>query len=182
MDGRGLAVVLGLAAAGVAVAGATCGSTVLVRGRVKQRFRARLTRYWIADLTPGEFPIQDPSGTVLSWVSGDSLSRLLMEGTGELPDGRRVNYVDGKRWRLVPAGIWGYGVGGRKLVPFQSVAVDRALIPLDSLCYLIELRRWVRAVDVGDLIKGQHLDLFVGRAGAAKGNDALDYCTVEVYG
>jgi len=151
------------------------------RGRFRFRLtRVRLTRYNIAKLEPGDVPVMGPGGVVLGYTTPADYAKLRMQGTGEFPDGRRVNYLDGEAWRLLPAGSWGLGVGGRELSPFESIAVDPAVIPLDSTCYIPELKRWVRAVDVGDLIKGNHIDLFVGKSIAA-GADALDWCTVEVY-
>ena len=151
------------------------------RGRFRFKLTGvRLTRYNIAELEPGYVPVMGPGGVVLGYTTPAAYTNLRMEGTGEFPDGRRVNYLDGKTWRLLPSGSWGLGVGGRELTPFDSIAVDPKVIPLDSVCYLPELGRWVKAVDVGDLIKGKHIDLFVGKS-VATGADALDWCTVEVY-
>ena len=177
---RGLAL-LGLV--GVAATAGFVASAISAdhKGRFLKRLKVRLTRYWPATLREGPLPLMSRDNVPLAWVTADSLVDLRMEGTGVLPDGRRVNYLDGIHWQLVPAGVHGYGVGGRELVPFESIAVDPSVIPLDSLCYLVELRRWVKAVDVGDLIKGLHIDLFVPGAAAASGDDARDFCTVDVY-
>ena len=174
-----------LVVASAAAAAAAVGYVVVSgagRGKVQKRLRVRLTRYWPAVLGPGSIPLMSLDHVPLAWVSADSLAALRMEGTGILEDGRRVNYFDGEHWMLVPPGVHGYGAGGRELVYWESIAVDPAVIELDSVCHLVELRRWVRAVDVGSMIKGLHIDLFVPGAGVATGDDARDHCTVEVYG
>lgn len=125
----------------------------------------QLTHYWIKILRPGTRPVYDLSGRVLAYVDEGDYRDLLIEGTGQLPDGTRINWTDGKRWRVLPAGSEGLGVGGRKLMSMQSIAVDPKVIPYDSIVYIRELGSWHLAVDTGDAIRGCHIDYFVGLEG-----------------
>lgn len=175
----GIVALLGLLLGGVALAVQRSGG----RGKpTKILHNVRLTTYWVTHLDSGSIPLSDRNGIVLGFISEKSMKRLMMEGTGQLPDGRRVNYDNGKVWRLVPPGMWGYGVGSRALRPGESIAVDPAVIPLDSIVFLVDLGRWVKAVDTGDLIKGNHIDLFNGDEKAPVVWNLPDYVkTVEVY-
>jgi 3D (Asp-Asp-Asp) domain-containing protein len=74
--------------------------------------------------------------------------------------------------------LYGEGVGGN-LVPYRTIAVDRALIPIGSVVYIPEARGisvvlpsgdravhdgYFYAGDVGNAIKGNHIDIFLGIA------------------
>jgi 3D (Asp-Asp-Asp) domain-containing protein len=110
--------------------------------------------------------------------------QLALQGTGKLNDGRTLNV-----WGACSCGYspcfkvtetkWGTAGSGRGLQPFRTVAVDRNLIKLGSLLYVPQLEGktmpgrapWggfvhdgcVVADDTGGGIKGNQLDLFVGR-------------------
>jgi len=55
----------------------------------------------------------------------------------------------------------GYTFLGLKAVPGYTCAVDPKRIPLGSWVYIIELERWYRAVDTGNAIKGNIIDICV---------------------
>jgi 3D (Asp-Asp-Asp) domain-containing protein len=110
--------------------------------------------------------------------------QLALQGTGKLKDGRTLNV-----WGNCGCGYspcfkmtetkWGTAGTGRGLQPFRTVAVDRNRIKLGSLLYVPQLEGktmpgrapWggfvhdgcVVADDTGGGIKGNQLDLFVGR-------------------
>lgn len=119
-------------------------------------------------------------------VSREFASALALQGTGKLKDGRVLNIwgtcrCDHSPCFKVTAAQWGTGGTGRQLHPFRTVAVDPKMVKLGSLLHvpLLEGRLmpgrapWggfvhdgcVVADDVGGGIKGNQLDLFVGRRG-----------------
>lgn len=72
---------------------------------------------------------------------------------------------------------YGNGVGGHQLVPFRSIAVDPSQIAIGSLLYIPQARGtaitlpsgqqlvhdgYFYAVDVGNAIRGNHIDTFIG--------------------
>ena len=133
--------------------------------------RVKLTYYHIATTESGNVPIVSRSGVLLARVSEDSYKNMVMEGTGILPDGRLVNfsgesYTDPTygnlyKWILVKSAL---GVAGKTLVPFKSIAVDPNVFPIGSVIFVPELGQQFSADDVGSLIKGDHIDLFIGSA------------------
>jgi 3D (Asp-Asp-Asp) domain-containing protein len=136
-----------------------------------------------------------PSGRPLATVPRAFADRVCVEGTGVLRDGRVINIencssgfycagskatvcffpLDGARFP------WGMGSNGNPLEPLRSIAVDNAIIPYGTPLYVKEwdgvavpsvdgLGGFVhdghfRADDVGNGIRGLHLDFFVGTPG-----------------
>src|SRR5262249_3467791 len=119
-------------------------------------------------------------------VSKEFATQLAVQGTGKLHDGRVLNIWGACKCPHSPCfkvtGLpWGTAGSGRGLQPFRTVAVDPKTIKLGSLLYvpLLEGRRspggapWggyihdgcVVADDTGGNIRGNRLDLFVGRKG-----------------
>jgi 3D (Asp-Asp-Asp) domain-containing protein len=117
-------------------------------------------------------------------VTRDFASQLVLQGTGKLRDGRVLNIWGACSCERSPcfkvtASKWGTAGIGTPLQPFRTVAVDRTVVKLGSLLYvpLLEGRTmpgrtpWggfvhdgcVVADDTGGGIKGNQLDLFVGR-------------------
>ena len=125
--------------------------------------------------------------TVIAEVSRAFASQLSIQGTGKLRDGRMLNVSGHCSCEFSPcfhelvAQVWGTAGSGRPLQPFRTVAVDPKVIKLGSLLYvpLLEGRvmpgrpPWggfvhdgcVVADDTGGGIKGEQLDLFVGKKG-----------------
>lgn len=77
----------------------------------------------------------------------------------------------------VSKAAYGNGVGGHQLVPFRSIAVDPSHIAIGSLLYVPQARGstitlpsgqqlvhdgYFYAVDVGNAIRGNHIDTFIG--------------------
>jgi 3D (Asp-Asp-Asp) domain-containing protein len=146
-----------------------------------------LTYYWVTsevDFSGAlDTPLYDRSCAVLATVSSAFARALGVEGTGRLADGRVVN-VDGACTCASPtcyvevdaAHPFGYGVGGRALVPFRSIAVDKSVIAYGSHLYIPELDGvtmpsgpghtgfvhdgCVSADDTGGGIIGRHVDFF----------------------
>ena len=136
--------------------------------------------YVVAESDYAQAPIDnaivDIKGGVLARVSTAFKKAVDIEGTGKLIDGRVINFaarVNGEiRYRIV-ASDWGLGVGTCPLIPFHTIAVDPAFIPLGSLVQIDETvgmelpdgtrhnGLW-RAEDVGGAIKRDRIDLFVG--------------------
>ena len=119
-------------------------------------------------------------------VTREFSQQLKIQGTGRLRDGRVLNVsghcaCDNSPCFKVIQQQWGTGGSGRALHPFRTVAVDPKVIKLGSLLYvpLLEGRTmpgrapWggfvhdgcVVADDTGGGIKGEQLDLFVGKKG-----------------
>lgn len=143
------------------------------------------TFYWVSmERETGEAkntPVIGTRGEELARVSYSYYRDLVLEGTGRLLDGRTLNYAGAVtlpggstqyRFRECgPEAPYGYGAGGRSLVPFRSVAVDPKVIRLDSEVFIpaavgvklpdgsIHDGRF-RAVDVGGAIQGQRIDIF----------------------
>lgn len=142
----------------------------------------RPTFYWIALETETAeergTPVYGTRGEELTRVAYSYFRNLLLEGTGKLLDGRVLNYSGAvgaqHRFRECgPEAPFGYGAGGRTLMPFRSVAVDPRVIPLDSEVYLpaaVGARLpdgtvhdgIFRAVDVGGAIQNLKIDVFTG--------------------
>ncbi len=111
----------------------------------------------------------------LALVSVAFKKALLMEGTGELIDGRVINYA-GKKDNTARFAFtrhrYGRGVANCPLSPFRSIAVDPSLIALGSKVRIAETVGMVLpdgsihdgiwlAVDIGGAIVGDRVDLFI---------------------
>lgn len=144
--------------------------------------RFRVSYYWVAeeDARYQELErteaLRDPDGRVLARVSAAYRRALEMEGTGRIADGRVLNFAGriGGECRFVATPLpWGFGVCDAPLVPFESVAADPGRVAPGSLLYIEEFagfltpqggvqRGFFRADDVGSLIRGDRLDIFIG--------------------
>jgi 3D (Asp-Asp-Asp) domain-containing protein len=141
-----------------------------------------LTYYWVAAPREGDdasplVPLLDLEGQELARVHQAFAERIALEGTGRLADGRLVNVASDEVWpqvRFMFADTdWGLDARGEPLVPYRSVAVDPALVPLGTHLYAPALDGLrlpdgtthdgcLLAADVGTGIQGAHLDLFAG--------------------
>jgi 3D (Asp-Asp-Asp) domain-containing protein len=148
-----------------------------------------LTYYWVTSETDYSGTASErlltPGCALLATVTPEFARSLRLEGTGRLRDGRVVN-VSGACPCDTAACFaevdaehpWGIGVQDRPLVPYRSVAVDRAVVPYGTWLWVAELdgvavpgeAPWggfvhdgcVQAADTGGSIDGAHLDWFVG--------------------
>jgi 3D (Asp-Asp-Asp) domain-containing protein len=172
--------------------------------------RFQLTFYWVADEKDapgrGNALIYDSSCAVLGVTTLAFLRSLALEGTGALVDGRTLNF-DARcacGWVGVPCfrevdERWGFGVDGRRLRPFRSVASDPGVVPTGTVLYIPDLDGvevpgeppWggfvhdgcVVADDRGSAIGGAQLDFFVGQKDLYKILDKrLHRPVVWVYG
>lgn len=141
--------------------------------------------YWVAleerDEQPRTKQLLDVSGNVLATVSDRFYRAIRLEGTGRLIDGTVLNFAariqrpDGSveiRYRICgPEAPYGYGIDEIPLVPFRSVAVDPEVVPMGSLLFIPAAigailpdgavhDGYFHAVDVGDAIKNQRIDVF----------------------
>ncbi|HEY1813489.1 MAG TPA: 3D domain-containing protein [Kofleriaceae bacterium] len=132
-------------------------------------------------LKPNPFvEIYTPEGFFFARVPELFASRLRLEGSGMMEDGRLVNYSG-----ACPFGYgtcfeqidrrefpFGRGAGTRPLIPFKSVAVDPRVVPIGEPLYIPEFDGLVlpdgsihdgcvRADDTGGGIKRRKLDFFV---------------------
>jgi 3D (Asp-Asp-Asp) domain-containing protein len=114
-------------------------------------------------------------------VTAAFAKQLQLQGTAVLADGRMVNAAGGGTYAFVRIVSAPYGVGAfhrAPLEPFRSIAVSPKVIPLGSLVYIHEARGmplpmggsgvpefhdgYFRAIDVGSMINGTHIDIFSG--------------------
>jgi len=121
-----------------------------------------------------------PDGYFLGSFADKFAWNLRMEGSGLLLDGRVLNYAGrcpfGYGTCFVQMDVvdfpFGRGAYQRPLIPFKSIAVDPALIPIGEPVYIPEFDGMilpdgtihdgcVRADDTGGHIKRRHLDFFV---------------------
>lgn len=140
----------------------------------------------------------------LTKVAKSFAKDLALEGTGRLADGRMLNWAGrcqkGRpKYRVLDeTRPWGLGVGDRALVPFRSIATDPGVVPTGTRVYVAELdgvtmpgaAPWggfvhdgcVEAVDVGEAIRGRHIDFFSGTRAAYHTLDgALRLRQVTIY-
>ena len=147
----------------------------------------RLTYYYVADEADyagaKDTELYEPTCDVLAAVPSDFAHDVIIEGTGVLDDGRVFNYAGtcgcplSPCFNLVdPDHPWGVGAGGRALVPFRSVAVDKTVLTIGARYYVAELDGvtmpgdpptggfahdgCVSADDTGGAIIGMHIDFF----------------------
>jgi 3D (Asp-Asp-Asp) domain-containing protein len=141
--------------------------------------RFKFTRYWVAKLheDPQGTPIFDTHGTPLIRLSAAGKRTLELEGTGQLPDGRRINVgrtsLQDNKYIVLPDGVWAYGTRNNPLKPFRSLAVDFSVVPFGTRIFVKELEGlnlpdrtthdgWCEAADTGGGIHGAHFDWFCG--------------------
>jgi len=147
----------------------------------------------LAAVAPAPAPSPDDEVTLydrrcneLAHVTRAYAAGLTLQGSGRLRDGRTLN-IWGKCscprspcFRTARA-KWGLGGDGEPLSPFRTVAVDPKVIPIGSLLYIPALDGLrmpgrapiggfihdgcVVADDTGGNVKGNQIDLFVGRRG-----------------
>ncbi|MCS7258649.1 MAG: 3D domain-containing protein [candidate division WOR-3 bacterium] len=168
--------------------------------RYKGKFK--VTFYWIVEEKDysgkRDTPIYLENGKLLGYFPRKFVEDFKKESCAELIDGRRISYLKRvNRARIVKEFL---GYGGYTIRPFQSVAVDPAVIPLGSKLYIPQLAKVDRASvvahtnleepgvvyahDIGSMVNNHHIDIFVGY----KKNLKLFYdagitssCLVDVY-
>ena len=150
------------------------------------------TMYYIPKMTSDGkgYDLLDRKGKKLGpKLSKDKFCKLAMEGTGEI-DGVIYGYAGKSSKKQVDCKYkasgyarfkkdtnkYGTGVRNYPLIPFKSIAVDKKLIPYGSKVYIAKAKGCVYyfegekiihdgifyAHDTGGLIKGNHIDVFLG--------------------
>ncbi len=141
----------------------------------------RNTYYYVAserDFSSYEIntAIRDLQGNVIEQTSKQYKKALDIEGSGKLRNDKVVNYhgrVDGDVRYKVVSEPWGRGVGTCALSPFHTIAVDPETIPLGSVVQIDETKGMLlpdgshhnglwKAEDIGNAIKKDRIDLFIG--------------------
>lgn len=129
-------------------------------------------------------PLTGPDGKTRGpRLSPRDHARALMEGAFMLYDGAQTNvynYIRRIKGRPVFAksqGPYGDGVADYKLVPYRTIAVDPAFIPIGTVLYIpmannlsltlpdgsrIRHDGYFFAADRGGAVKGNHIDVFIG--------------------
>jgi len=135
----------------------------------------RLTSY-VRSLE-SEFPDQpsvtDPCGLKGGTYRKKFLDDVKMQGSGQTVDGQIIRYTGthGGRDCFTKAQC-ALGAIGRCITPNVSVAVDPTVIPLGTKLYIQGVGER-RAEDTGDLIKGHHIDLYIGPVPRSQGTSAF---------
>jgi 3D (Asp-Asp-Asp) domain-containing protein len=148
-----------------------------------------LTYYYVAaendfiDSGPADTTLYQPNCSELATVPAKYAHAVVIEGTGQLSDGRVFNYTGSCPCAFSPcfrfvdaAHPWGSGYGGVALEPFRSIAVDTAVLTIGHWYYVQEFDGvtmpgaapsggfvhdgCLRADDTGGNIIGQHIDFF----------------------
>ncbi len=140
-------------------------------------------------LTPRDWCMSGVEGTVRVTKANGTVQVFNYEGRGDsvqtdcapyFNKGTLINptAIAKTRWRLA-IGEFGDGVGNLLLVPYRSLATDRAVIPTGTIVYIPQARGVVItlpsgktvehdgyfiASDIGGAIKGNHIDVFTGIA------------------
>jgi 3D (Asp-Asp-Asp) domain-containing protein len=151
----------------------------------------RNTWYYLpreSDFAPGPaVPLIDLSGSLLVHVVSSFKKDLDMQGSGEVLDGRIVNYagrINGQIRFAFTTAPYGLGVGHCELIPLHTIAVDHRRIPYGSVVRIEETVGMIfpdgpsagiphdglwRAEDTGSAIQADRIDLFMG-PGRINGN------------
>ena len=135
----------------------------------------RLTSYVLS--AESEFPEQpsvtDPCGLKGGTYRQKFLDDVKMQGSGQTVGGQIIRFTGNRSGRdcFTPAQC-ALGAAGRCLTPDFSVAVDPAVIPLGTKLH-IEGMGARRAEDTGGLIKGHHIDLYIGAVPRSQGTSAF---------
>ncbi len=140
-------------------------------------------------LSPRDWCMSGLEGTVRVTRSDGSVAVYNYDGRGDsvqvdctpyFNKGSLINptAIGKSRWRIA-RGEFGDGVGSLLLVPYRSIATDRAVIPTGTIVYIpsargvritlpsgkqIEHDGYFYASDVGGAIKANHIDVFTGIA------------------
>ena len=131
---------------------------------------------------PKDQEVLDLKGKLIANVSTPFMNSLKLEGSGELSDGRVVNFagrVGGESRYHVTRHFWGRAGGDCSLKPLQTIAIDPTFVPQGSTVYIDETVGmklpdgslhsgvWF-AEDTGSAILKARVDIFVGKKEWAK--------------
>jgi hypothetical protein len=166
-----------------------------IKGCLLGRFR--VTFYWLVeeDDYPGERtrPLYNLRGELLGYFPARFVRDFRMESCAVLHDGRMLSDLRaGNRCRVVDAPI---GCEDGALCALRSVAVDPSVVPLGAKLYVPEadgvlLEGDTRhdglfcAQDVGGLIRGKRIDIYLGTKSNMEPFESTSLCRsgcTEVY-
>lgn len=133
-------------------------------------------RDWCAAALQGSVAISDGTRSLGTFNFVGRGSAMQVNCAVFYPNLRTVNATS--RSRFIRSNTpFGEGVRGNQLVPYRTVAVDPALIPIGSVLYIPAARGVVitlpgggqavhdgyfYAADVGGAVQGNHIDVFIG--------------------
>lgn len=149
------------------------------QGLMKYLGKFKVTFYWIVEESeyhgPKNTPLYLEDGKILGYFSSAFVSDLKKEACAELKGGKHISYL--KRVNKVRVVREFLGINGYTISPLKSIAVDPDIIPLGSKLYIPEFTKLkdypvagrtdehngvVYAHDIGSMINGHSIDIFVG--------------------
>lgn len=139
-------------------------------GVMKYLGKFSVTFYWVVKETdyngPKNTPLYLENGSLLGYFDDNFVKDFKKESCAELKNGTSISYLKkANKARIVNKFL---GFNGHTITPLQSIAVDPNVIPLGSEVYIPALTKLashsgkVRAHDIGSLIQGYKIDIFVG--------------------
>jgi 3D (Asp-Asp-Asp) domain-containing protein len=141
-------------------------------GAMKYLGKFKVTFYWIIreeDYSgPKDTPLFLENGKLLGYFDYDFVQAFKKEACAELRGGKLISYM--KRVNRVGIVREFLGINGYTISPFKSVAVDPSVITPGSKLYIPALTTMknrphngtVYAHDIGSMINGHSIDIFVG--------------------
>lgn len=147
-------------------------STQAPAGAMKYLGKFRVTFYWIIRESdyggPKDTPLYLENGKLLGYFDYDFVQAFKKEACAELKGGKLISYM--KRVNRVGVVREFLGVNGYTISPFKSIAVDPSVIATGSKLYIPALTTMkerphngvVYAHDIGSMINGNSIDIFVG--------------------
>ncbi len=141
-------------------------------GAMKYLGKFKVTFYWIIRESdydgPKDTPLYLENGKLLGDFDYDFVQAFKKEACAELKGGKLISYM--KRVNRVGVVREFLGVNGYTISPFKSIAVDPSVIATGSKLYIPALTTMkerphngiVYAHDIGSMINGNSIDIFVG--------------------
>lgn len=142
------------------------------KGLMKYLGKFKVTFYWIVREKdypgPKSTPLYLENGSILGYFPATFIADFKKEACAELKDGKLISYLKKiNKVRIVREFL---GFNGYTISPLKSVAVDPEVIPLGSKLYIPALTKLserqhngiVYAHDIGSMIAGNSIDIFVG--------------------
>lgn len=135
----------------------------------------KITYYWVVEEADypktRTTPLYTVNGKLLGKFCPSFVKELKTESAAHLRDGRCISYLKKQNRVMIVDRFLGYG--GYTLTELKSVAVDPKVIPLGSRLFIPQFERVklnekelngiFYAHDIGSGVKGNHLDIFLGK-------------------
>jgi 3D (Asp-Asp-Asp) domain-containing protein len=153
----------------------------------------RVTFYWLVEENkyPGErtAPLYALSGELLGYFPDRFVQDFRMESCALLRDGRVIsNWEAGNRCQVVDAPV---GCNGLTLYALRSVAVDPSVVPMGAKLYIPEADGaslggdachdgLFYVHDVGGLIRGKRIDIYLGSKSNMKSFVSTSLCRSSI--